>query len=112
MKVGYKDIIYEKIVVDNYYVRIQTKDLNTYWPSDKSCIVEIKVEAVNYYDQDFDVILFCKSSENSIVQLNNNGFINKKVIINKEKQYYVFDANPLENYDIKINSITSKGTIK
>ena len=81
LKVGYKDIIYEKIVVDNYYVRIQTKDLNTYWPSDKSCIVEIKVEAVNYYDQDFDVILFCKSSDNSIVQLNNNGFINKKVII-------------------------------
>ena len=112
LKVGYKDIIYEKIVVDNYYVRIQTKDLNTYWPSDKSCIVEIKVEAVNYYDQDFDVILFCKSSDNTIVQLNNNGFINKKVIINKEKQYYVFDANPLENYDIKINSITSQGTIK
>ena len=29
LKVGYKDIIYEKIVVDNYYVRIQTNDLNT-----------------------------------------------------------------------------------
>ena len=112
LKVGNKDIIYEKIVKDNYNVRIQTKDINTYWPSDKSCIIEIRVEAANYYEQDFDVILICKSSENSIVQLNNNGFIDKRTIMNQEKQYYVFDANPLENYDIKINFISSHGNMK
>ena len=112
LKVGDKDIIYEKVVVNNYYVRIQTKDLNTYWPSDKSCIIEIRVEAANYYEQDFDVILVCKSSENSIVQLNNNGFIDKRTIMNQEKQYYVFDANPLENYDIRINSISTNVNIK
>ena len=112
LKVGYKDIIYEKIVVDNYYVRIAPKDINTYWPSDKSCIVEIKVEAANSYEQDFDVILICKSSESSVVQLSNNGYIDKRKITHQEKQYYVFDANPFENYDIKINTIISQGHIK
>ena len=112
LKAGYKDIIYEKVIIDYYYIRIQTKDLNTYCPSDNSCIIEINIEAANNYEQDFDVILLCKSSDNSIVQLNNNGFINKKVILNKEKQYYVFDANTLENYDIKINSICPHGTLK
>ena len=112
LKVGYKDIIYEKIVIDNYYVRIAPKDINTYWPSDKSCIVEIRVEAANYYDQDIDVILICKSSESSVVQLSNNGYIDKRKITHQEKQYYVFDANPFENYDIKINTIISQGRIK
>lgn len=112
LKVGEKAIIYEKIVVNNYYIRISTKDLNTYWPSEKSCIIEITVEAVNYYEQDFDVTLICKSSENSVVQLNNNGYIDKRKITHQEKQYFVFDANPLENYDIKINSITTYGSVK
>ena len=112
LKVGYKELIYEKIVVDYYYVRIQTKDINTYWPSDKSCIIEINIEAADNYAQDFDVVLLCKSSDNSIIQLNNNGLIDKKTILNKEKQYYVFEANPLENYDIKINTISSHGNIK
>ena len=111
LKVGQKDIIYEKIVLDSYNVRISTKDLYTYWPSEKSCIIEIKIESVNYYEQDFDVILICKSSENSVVQLSNNGLINKRKIAHQEKHYYVFDANFIENYDIKINSISSKGKI-
>ena len=112
LKVGTRDVIYQKIVTDYYYVSIKTNDMNTYWPSDKSCIVEINIEADNYYDLDFDVVLLCKSSVNSIVELKNNNFIDKKIIMDKEKQYYYFIANPLENNDIKINTITSNGQLK
>ena len=112
LKLGMKDFIYEKIVVDNYNARISTKDINTYWPSEKSCIIEINIELANDYEQDFDVFVLCKSSENSIVQLNNNGLINKKKIGHQEKQYYVFDANIFENNDIKINSVSTNGRIK
>ena len=112
VKIGEKDILYEKIVVDNYYVKIETKDINTYCPSENSCIIEITVESYSFFEGDFDVILVCKSSDNAIIHLNNNAFVDKRKIMNKEKQYYVFDANPLENYDIKINSISSQGMIK
>ena len=44
IKIGEKDILYEKIVVDNYYVKIETKDINTYCPSENSCIIEIIFE--------------------------------------------------------------------
>ena len=111
LKAGEKDIIYEKIIVDSYNLRISTKDLNTYCPSEKSCIIEIKIEAATNYEHGFDVILICKSSENSVVQLSNNGLINKRKIAHQEKHYYVFDANFIENYDIKINSISTKGKI-
>ena len=109
LKIGEKDYIYEKIINNNYYLRVETKDINNYCPSSKSCNIELRIEAVNTYDLDLRVNLLCKSSKNSIVYLNRNGQIEKRKILNNEKQYYVIEANPLEGDSVKINAIFTYG---
>ena len=115
VKIGLKmngaDFIYEKVINDNFYLQVESEDIRNYCPSDKSCNVDIRVEAVNIQDLDIDlqVVMLCKSSKNSIVYLNKNSQFEQRVILHNEKQYFVIDANPAEGYALKINAIFTYG---
>ena len=109
VKIENKDHLYEKIINENYVLKIEKDDINNYCPSSKTCNIEIKIEALNYYDLDFQVSLLCKSSKDTIIYLNKNGFIDKRKILNKEKQYFVVEANPSVGMDVRINAVFSYG---
>ena len=109
LKIGGKDYLYEKIITKNYYLKVEPKNIIDYCPSSKSCSIEIRIDAITYYDLDLEVILLCKSSKNTIVYLNKNGQIEQRKILNNEKQYFVVEANPSEGYALKINSIFKHG---
>ena len=109
VKIENKDHLYEKIINENYLLKIEKDDINNYCPSSKSCNIEIKIEVVNYYDLDFQVSLLCKSSQDTIVYLNKNGFIDKRKILNKEKQYFVVETIPSVGMDLRINAVFSHG---
>ena len=109
IKLEDKDFLYEKTISGNYFLKIESKDIYDYCPSLKSCDIEIKIEAINYYDLDFDVILLCKSSLNSIVYLTKGGLIEKRKITNNEKQYFVVEANPSQGINFRINVIFDYG---
>ena len=110
IKVGDIDYIYSKIINKNYFLNIQSNEINSnYCPSSKSCIIEIKIEAVNLYELDFDVNILCRSSLNSIVYLTKNGLIEKRKIGDHEKQYFVVEANPSQDTDFRINAIFDYG---
>ena len=107
VKIENKDHLYEKIINENYLLKIEKDDINNYCPSSKSCNIEIKIEVVNYYDLDFQVSLLFKSSQDTIVYLNKNGFIDKRKILNKEKQYFVVETIPSVGMDLRINGVFS-----
>ena len=109
LKIGGKDYIYEKVLAGNYYLKLEPKNIMEYCPLSKSCNIEIRLDAINNYDLDVEVILLCKSSKNAIVYLNKNGQIEQRKIINNEKQYYVVEANPTDGYALKINTIFKYG---
>ena len=109
LKIGDKDFIYEKIIKENYFLRVEKKDIYEYCPSSKSCNIEIKIESVEKFFLELDVILLCKSSLNSIVYLNKNSLIEKRKISNNEKQYFVVEANPSKGDIVRINAIFTYG---
>ena len=109
LKIGGKDYIYEKIISGNYYLKVEPENIIDYCPTSKSCNIEIRLDAANTYDLDLEAILLCKSSKNSIVYLNKNGQIEKRKILNNEKQYFVIEANPSDGYSLKINTIFKNG---
>ena len=109
LKLQDKNYIYEKTIGGNYYLKIKKKDLSMYCPSTDMCNIEISVEAIVPYDLDFEISLLCKGSQNSIVYLNKNGIIEKRKILNDEKQYFVIDANPSVGMDLRINAIFTYG---
>jgi hypothetical protein len=115
VKLGVKmdggDYIYEKIINENYYLQVESNEVRNYCPSDKSCNVDIRIDAVNIQDLegDLEVAILCKSSKNSFVYLNKNAQIEQRKILHDEKQYFVVDANPAEGYALKINAIFSYG---
>ena len=109
LKLGEQDYIYEKVIGGNYYLKIKNKDLVMYCPSSKTCSIEIKIEAANTYELDFLISLLCKGSQNSIIYLNKNANMEKRSILNQEKQYYVMDANPSVGLDLRINAVFTYG---
>ena len=109
LKLGDKDYIYQKIINGDYFLKIESKNLYEYCPSSKSCNVELNVEAANFYDLEFDVVVLCKSSMNSIVYLNKNSLIEKRKIATGEKQYFVVEANPEKGETVRISAIFENG---
>ena len=109
LKMGDKDFIYEKTIVNNYFLKIEVKDLDEYCPSSKSCNIEMKIESLNKDISEFEFSLLCKSSLNSIIYLNKNGLIEKRKIANYEKQYFVVEANPPKGVTSRINVIFTYG---
>ena len=112
LKLGEKDFIYEKTIQDNFFLKVESKDIKTYCPFSKSCNIEINIEAINLEDSpDMEtyVILLCRSSLNSIIYLNKNSLIDKRTISDNEKQYFVVEANPAENAVLTINTIFNNG---
>ena len=112
LKLGEKDFIYEKIIKDNYFLKLESKDIKDYCPSSKSCNIEITMEAINLEDSpDMEtyIILLCRSSLNSIIYLNRNSLIDKRKISDNEKQYFIVEANPAENTVLTINTIFTNG---
>jgi len=109
LKLGDKDYIYQKTINGDYFLKIDSKGLYEYCPSSKHCNVEINIEAANFYDLEFDVVILCKSSLNSIVYLNKNSLIEKRKILNREKQYFVVEANPERGESVRISAIFENG---
>ena len=112
LKLGEKDFIYEKTIQDNFFLKVESKDIKSYCPSSKTCNIEINIEAINLEDSpDMEtyVILLCRSSLNSIIYLNKNSLIDKRTISDNEKQFYVVEANPAENAVLTINTIFNNG---
>ena len=107
LKIGEKDYIYGKIINKNYFLRLGADEVQSYCPS-KVCNVEIKVEAINLYDLDFDVTILCRSSLNSIIYLK-SGSIEKRKISTYEKQYFVVEANPSPEIGVRINAFFDNG---
>ena len=109
IKIGERDYIYEKVINGNFYLKVESEQIMEYCPSSKSCNIQLRIEAANLYDLDLKVTLLCKSSQNSIVYLTRNGQIEKRVIANLEKQYYVIEANPPPGTPITINTVFTYG---
>ena len=108
LKIGEKDYIYEKIIIHNYFLNVGSQEITNYCPSQKICNIEIKVEAINLYDLDFDVTILCRSSLNSIIYLK-SGAIEKRKILTNEKQYFVVEANPSPEIGVRINAFFTFG---
>ena len=112
LKMGEKFYIYEKIIIGNYFLKIESKDIIEYCPSLKSCNILIKVEAMkleDMSDKEIDIVILCRSSLNSIVYLNQNSLIDKRRISDNENQYFVVEVNPTENTILTINAIFTYG---
>ena len=109
LKLGEKEYIYQKTINGDYFLKIDSKSLYEYCPSSKSCNVELYVEAVNFYELEFDVVILCKSSMNSIVYLNKNSLIERRKIATGEKQYFVVEANPERGETVRISAIFENG---
>jgi len=111
LKLGERDFMYEKIIQDNYFIKVESQDLIQYCPS-KSCNIEITIEAINLKDvedNEIDIVLLCRSSLNSLIYLNKNSLIEKRKISHFEKQYFVIDVNPAENSVLTINTVFTNG---
>ena len=109
LKIGFKDYIYEKVITNNYYLNIKSNEIISYCPSENMCNIEIKVEAINLYDNyGLFIIVLCKSSLNSIIQLK-TGMIEKRKILKNEKQFFIVEANPSPEMGVKINAFFTYG---
>ena len=109
LKLGDKEYIYQKTINADYFLKIDSSILLEYCPSSKSCNAEINIEAANFYENEFEVVILCKSSLNSIVYLNKNSLIEKRKILNREKQYFVIEANPDVGEPVRISAIFENG---
>ena len=111
LKLGDHDFIYEKIIQENYFLKVESQDIMKDCPS-KSCNIEITIEAVKLQDladMELDIVLLCRSSMNSLIYLNKNSLIEKRKISHNEKQYFVIDVNPSENSVLTINTVFTHG---
>ena len=109
IKIGDKDYIYEKIINGDYNLKVDSEKIMEYCPSSKSCNIELRVEATNLYDLDFAITLLCKSSQASIVYLTKNGQIEKRTILNYERQYFIVEANPSPGMPVNIIAVFTYG---
>lgn len=109
LKLGEKEYIYQKTVNGNYFIKIDSKGLYECCPSSKSCNVELYVETANFYELEFDIVILCKSSMNSIVYLNKNSLIERRIIATGEKQYFVVEAYPEKGATVRISAIFENG---
>ena len=107
LKIGERDYIYGKIINKNYFLKLGADEVQSYCPS-KICNIEIKIEAINLYDLDFDVIILCRSSLNSIIYLKSGSIEKRKISIN-EKQYFVVEANPSPEIGVRVNAFFDNG---
>ena len=108
LKIGDKDYIYEKIIINNYYLNIKSNEILDYCPSENICNIEIRVEASNLYIYDMDVILLCRSSLNTFIYLK-TGTLEKRKILKDEKQYFVIEPNPSPDIGFNINAFFKLG---
>ena len=108
LTIGDKDYIYEKIVINNYYLNLKSKDILEYCPSENNCNIKIKIESTNLDVYDIDVLLLCRSSSNSIIYLK-SGVLEKRKILKDENQYFVIEANPSPEIGIRINAFFTLG---
>ena len=108
LKIGDKDYIYEKFIINNYYLRIESTDLLEYCPSENSCNIKIGIEYIDQNEYDLDVILLCRSSKHSIIYLK-SGILEKRKILGDEKQYFVIEANPSPEIGVRINAFFNWG---